>query len=130
VLPIKIRLQNALLGDKCYIGSDAHPIVLELSTGPTAPPAPNTPISGTRGELTFVPVSDTASLIKGSGAVLVDNAFSVPGATGCGPAGTLNATVNQRQGLPSPAGRNTAILEQDFFLGGPAADVLAFQGQG
>jgi hypothetical protein len=33
VLPIKVKLENPLLGKECYIGSNAHPIVLELTTG-------------------------------------------------------------------------------------------------
>jgi len=34
-LPVKIKLDNAFLGNNCYIGSNAHPIVLELTTGTT-----------------------------------------------------------------------------------------------
>ena len=126
-LPIKIRLRNALLGNKCYIGSDKEPIVLHLTNQETAPPAPNRPITGKLSSFNYVPVGDAGSLIEAKGGVLVDNAFAVPAATGCGAGGLLNAVVNQRQGLPSPAGRNTAILEQDAFLGGPAPEVLAFQ---
>lgn len=126
-LPIKIRLQNAVLGPRCYIGTDADPIVLNLTTGPTDPPAPNQPIDGKFAEFEFVPVSEVGSLVKAAGGVLVDNSFAVPKATGCGLGGLLNGVVNQRQGLPSPAGMNTAILEQDAYLGGPASDVLAHQ---
>ena len=127
-LPIKIKLRNLLLGNKCYIGSDADPIVLNLSTGPTAPPPPNQPISGEPASFEFTQVSETASVVKAAGGSLVDNAFAVPKATGCGAGGVLNGVVNQRQGLPSPAGANTAILEQDAYLGGPASEVLAHQG--
>lgn len=127
-LPIKIRLQNPLLGNRCYIGTDANPIVLELTTGTTSPPAPNQPIGGDTGTFEFVPGPNGGSYVKGTGATLVDNAFSVPAATGCGVLGTLNSVVNQRQGLPAAAGTNTAVLQQDSFLGGPASAILASRG--
>lgn len=127
-LPVKIRLRNALLGNKCYIGSNAKPIVLELRTGTTNPPAPNQPITGDRGDLTFVPGPNDGSLVAETGAVLVDNSFSVPAATGCGLLGSLDGVVNQRQGLPAPAGTNTAILKGSSFLGGPASAILASRG--
>ena len=38
-LPLKVKLSNETLGEECYIGSDAEPIVLHLTTGETAPPA-------------------------------------------------------------------------------------------
>jgi hypothetical protein len=34
----------------------------------------------------------------------------VPGATGCGLLGVLDAAVNLQQGLPSPAGNNNLVL--------------------
>ncbi len=113
-LPIKIRLRNPLLGNKCYIGSNADPIVLHLS-------------SEKAGSFEFVPVGDTGSLIHAKGSVVADRSFAVPAATGCGLGGALNGVVNSRQGLPSPAGKNSAVLDQDAYLGGPASAVLAFQ---
>ncbi|WP_408896209.1 hypothetical protein ACJ5H2_14980 [Nocardioides sp. R1-1] len=113
-LPIKIRLKNALLGGNCYIGSNADPIVLHLTTEKT-------------GTFTFVPVGESGSLIHASGGVVVDRSFAVPAATGCGLGGLLNGVVNARQGLPSPAGKNSAVLEQEAYLGGPASQVLAYQ---
>jgi len=113
-LPIKIRLKNALLGPRCFIGSDADPIVLHLTTEK-------------RGSMQFVPVGETGSLVQMLGGVVVDRSFAVPAATGCGVGGLLNGVVNARQGLPSPAGANSAVLEQDAFLGGPASQVLAYQ---
>ena len=75
-----------------------------------------------------MPGPNGGSYVKGTGATLVDNAFSVPAATGCGVLGTLNSVVNQRQGLPAAAGTNTAVLQQDSFLGGPASAILASRG--
>jgi len=52
VLPVKIKLENPLLGGECYIGSNTEPIELALTTGATSPPAPNKSIKGKLGELT------------------------------------------------------------------------------
>src|ERR1044071_8270623 len=43
-LPIKVHLENStgVLGKNCYVGSTGTPIVLNLTTGTTAPPPPNT----------------------------------------------------------------------------------------
>src|SRR4051794_5736601 len=47
-LPIKVHLENStgVLGKSCYVGSTSNPIVLNLTTGTTAPPPPNVPIKG------------------------------------------------------------------------------------
>jgi hypothetical protein len=44
---------------------------------------------------------------------LVDNAFTTPQATGCGTASSalIDTAIDTQLGLPSPAGRNTAILK-------------------
>jgi hypothetical protein len=106
-LPLKIKLGNPFLGGDCYIGSSADPVVLSLTTGTTDPPAPNKPISGIVGHLdNFEPIVD-----QGDG--LVDNAFAVPQAAGCGGgfSAVVDPAVNAELALPSPAGRNTAILD-------------------
>ena len=48
-LPVRIHLENPFLGSNCYIGSPSTPVNLAMTTGTTAPPAPNTPISGNPG---------------------------------------------------------------------------------
>ena len=55
--------------------------MLQLTTGTTSPPKPNSPITGTAGSLSF---EDDSQILVLDGYRLVDNAFSVPGATGCG----------------------------------------------
>ena len=37
-MPVKVKLDNRLLGSNCYIGSNSSPMVLNLTTGATAPP--------------------------------------------------------------------------------------------
>ncbi len=36
-LPVKIKLSNFLLGSSCYVGSEADPVVLNLTSGTTEP---------------------------------------------------------------------------------------------
>jgi hypothetical protein len=110
-LPIRVHLKNPLLGEGCYFGSEAHPIQLHLTTGTTAPPAPNEPIKGKLGnpKSEFEKGYESTKITENS---LVDNAFSVPASEGCG--GILSAVIgpiiNSKIGLPSASGHNTAIL--------------------
>ena len=114
VLPIKIQLINPKLGGNCFIGTDANPIVVNLTDGTTSPPLPNTPISG---NIANLDVLDDGNLVTIGVLDLVDNAFAVPTANGCGhPAGRLDAAINARQGLPSPAGNNTLIINGSSAL--------------
>ena len=115
-LPIKIHLENAVLGSKCYVGSNAKPIVLNLITGTTEPPGPNTPITGKAPKPGFEPVREIFQAKEGE---CVDNSFAAPGASGC----VLNlgliplpidAIVNAASGLPSAAGKNET--RQQFEL--------------
>jgi hypothetical protein len=108
VLPVRIHLKNPLLGEGCYIGSEAHPVELHLTTGTTSPPGPNKPITGNPGKLT-----EEEEVIVDTGFKLVDNSFSVPVAEGCGGffSFLIDPVVNSKLGLESAGGKNTAILE-------------------
>jgi hypothetical protein len=127
-LPVRIHLENPFLGSNCYIGSAANPVQLNLTTGTTSPPAPNTPISGTHGTLSF---TDDFTITKLTGIKLVDNSFSAPAASGCGftflDQLLITAAVNLKEGLPSAAGNNAAILQGDTKLAGAAAVVASVQ---
>jgi hypothetical protein len=109
-LPIKVHLENPLLGSGCYIGSNAHPIVLELTTGTTSPPEPNKPIKGSKGEVE-INASETIVTLKNNS--LVNNSFAAPGVEGCGGLFSflIDPIVNSKLGLPAAAGHNTAILK-------------------
>ncbi len=117
-LPVKIHLTNPLLGSNCYIGSNAEPILLDLITGTTSPPAPNKPITGTEPEFSFTP----NEVLDLNGGTFVDNSFAVPGANGCVltiPGYTpisIDGLIDSQNGLPSAAGRNRAILDFDTEL--------------
>ncbi len=106
-LPVKVKLENALFGSKCYVGSSSDPIMLDLTTGTTSPPLPNMPISGNPGTKK---TKEGGGILEISGVKLVNNSFSAPGATGCGLFGLLDGLINAKLGLPSAAGNNTAIL--------------------
>jgi hypothetical protein len=110
-LPVKVKLENAFLGGECYIGSASHPVTLNLTTGTTSPPAPNKPISGEVGDLKFVEEGEGFKLTEITGNKLVDNSFSAPEATGCGGLFSflIDPIIDSKLGLPSAAGKNTAI---------------------
>jgi hypothetical protein len=113
-MPVKFHLENPFLGKNCYVGSSTSPVNWELTTGFTSPPAPNKPITGTIGEVSFL---EGARILKISGNVLVDNAWSAPAATGCGGilAFLVNPIINGQIGLPSAAGKNTAIQNNTLW---------------
>ncbi len=110
-LPIKVKLDNEILGPNCYIGSDAEPIVLHLTTGTTSPAFPNQPISGSRGTLEG---AGKGKIVKIKGNSLVDNNFAVPGANGCGESPLIDLVVDVGVGIPAPAGLNTAIMNGEL----------------
>jgi hypothetical protein len=116
VLRLKVKLVNPVLGDSCYIGSDANPIILNLTRGTTAPPPPNQPITGDPG--TSVADPNLPNVIRNLDVKLVDNSFAAPAANGCRlQLGLLNVPiddlVNLQSGLPSPAGTNEAVQLAD-----------------
>ncbi|HTA97302.1 MAG TPA: hypothetical protein VK730_06620 [Solirubrobacteraceae bacterium] len=113
VLPSRVHLENTFLGPSCYVGSKAHPVNVELTTGTTAPPLPNKPITGNVGELEF-PAEGLLVVKKNT---LVNNTFAAPEAEGCGSqilfgifTGIIDDAVNSELELPSVSGNNTAIL--------------------
>ena len=109
-LPVKVKLENPLLGNECYIGSSTEPIVLKLTTGTTKPPPPNAPITGKVGEFSSRAEGNILVINNNS---LVDNVFSVPTAKGCGGKAfesVVDPLIDAKLGLPSPSGNNTAIL--------------------
>lgn len=109
-LPVKVHLENPFLGSSCYVGSNSHPIVIELTTGTTSPPPPNTSIKGTAGTLEF---NEEFTIVTATGNELVNNSFSAPGAEGCGGIFSflINPIIDSRLGLPSASGHNTAVLK-------------------
>jgi hypothetical protein len=108
-LPVKVKLDNPLFGSSCYVGSNAHPISLPLTTGTTSPPEPNKPISGKVGK---VEIKDEFNFVVVKENSLVNNSFAAPGAEGCGGIFSflIDPIVDASLGVPAAAGHNTAIL--------------------
>jgi hypothetical protein len=101
-LPVKVKLENPLLGSECYIGSEKEPIKLELTTGATTGGPTGKP--GTQTE------TEGGGILVISGVSLVNNTFSTPGASGCGLFGLLDGIINSKLGIPSASGKNVAVL--------------------
>jgi len=115
-LPVKAHLENPFLGSNCYVGSSSSPLIWNLTTGKTSPPKPNEPITGSPG--TFKTL-ESGTILEAKGNKLVDNAWSAPGATGCGGFLVellLDPIINAASGLPASAGHNTAILNNTVFV--------------
>lgn len=109
-IPVKAHLENLFLGDSCYVGSSDDPIIWSLTSGPTST-LPGTPrMTGTVGQAEYFEKVTIASLPDSE---LVDNAWAVPKANGCGgPFSFLvNPIVNASVGLPSAVGKNTARIK-------------------
>jgi hypothetical protein len=122
-LPVKIHLENPLLGSECYVGSSTTPVTLNLTTGTTSPPGPNKPISGKVGKIN---AKDSFEFLEITENELVDNAFAAPEATGCGGIFSIfiDPLVNSKIGLASAAGKNTAI-QKNFIREATSEGVIA-----
>jgi hypothetical protein len=101
-LPVKVKLENPLFGSECYIGSNSSPIALNLTTGATS--------GGPTGKPGTKTSKEHGKILVISGTSLVSNTFSAPKATGCGLLGILDGLIDEKLGLPSAAGKNTAVL--------------------
>jgi hypothetical protein len=120
-LPVKIHLQNPFLDRNCYIGSNSDPMVLKVAnqTRPAAKfgrfDADGSP--NPAGEMNYTDLS---------GANVADTTFAVPAARSCGLFGLIDSVVNARQGLPSPSGANSLVLNGTGFRLGGFANPRAF----
>jgi len=122
-LPIKVHLENPLLGNSCYIGSNVAPVQLSLTTGTTNPPAPAEPISGQLGG-EFEEDPSLPEVLTSSGGVFVDNTYAVPGANGCAVTIgshqiSINSLVNAVYQLPATAGASSTVLDYSLSIVSP-----------
>jgi hypothetical protein len=100
-VPVKIHLENQFLGSGCYVGSNASPIMLHLSTAKE------------QGE--FEEEASRPEVIKATGGIFADHTYSVPAASGCvfnyGPIHqSVDNVVNSAYALPAAAGKDTTEL--------------------
>jgi len=103
-LPIKVKIENPLLGSTCYLGSESAPIVTELSSGTSGSLKGKFGTLGARAEGEIAVITDNT---------LVNNTVSVPGAKGCGGPlfeAVLDPIVNARLGIPAGKGKNKVTL--------------------
>jgi hypothetical protein len=112
-LPVKVKLENTFLGSECYIGSSASPLELNLTDGTTKPSAPNKPITGKPGFVTFLEEFELVEIAENT---LVNNEFSAPEATGCGGIFSflIDPLIDSKIGLPASDGYNTAIQNNNL----------------
>ncbi|MEV0914894.1 hypothetical protein AB0I93_11575 [Streptomyces sp. NPDC049967] len=105
-LPVRIHLENPLLGSNCYIGSASDPVILRPQN--TTAPA----IAIERFDGNGTPNASDGSMLRFAltGNTQGDTTFSVPKATGCGLGGILSWAVNLKTGLPSSSGNNHLTL--------------------
>ena len=104
-LPVKIHLANPLLGSSCYIGTQQEPIVLH----------PAGVKKGTQAPFETDPNGYSVGFLKIVGATQGDSTFAVPGASGCGGpllSAVVDAAIDLKQALPSPAGKNDLVLDE------------------
>ncbi|GAA2311771.1 hypothetical protein OKJ48_05785 [Streptomyces kunmingensis] len=104
-LPVRIKLDNPFLGDKCYIGSAKDPVVLR----PQNATAPDVSVDAFDPDGTENP-DGVLNRIVAVNANQGDSTYSVPGANGCGFLGALNFAVNLKSALPSASGKNNVVL--------------------
>jgi hypothetical protein len=118
--PLRIKLTNPFLGEDCYIGSAADPIVVQATTGTTSPPPPNKPLEGKPG---YPEGLEEDRLFMLVGNVNVASSFAVPAASGCGGslAPLIDRLIDAKVGLPSPAGQNAAILDNTPEIATPTS---------
>jgi len=109
-LPVKVKLENPLLGKECYIGSNSKPVKLELTTGTSG---------SLKGKLGEISTKAEGGILEIANSRLVDSGFAAPGVTGCGEglSWLLDPIINAKLGLPATTG-NTAILNSTLEQAG------------
>jgi hypothetical protein len=111
-MPVKIHLQNQLLGDDCYIGSDTEPILLQ----PMNLDAPSAEFISLATDGTLVPEGQDPEPDYLTNIVVHStqgaNSFAVPAASGCGFRGYFNQAINSKLGLPSSASTNNVTFNE------------------
>ena len=110
---VRVRATGGPLDSNCQVS----PINIQpLITGVTSPPGPNTPISG----IPYDPATGRSRI--------VNNSFSVPGASNCGTVAlfyNLNNAINDQLGLPSAAGNNEGQFTVEFMPTRPTPGIVA-----
>ena len=99
-----MKLSSPLLGEGCYIGSNAHPIVISLTTGTTARSSSHGPLAGKPGHAQFKDEYNLVTLAEDS---LVNDSFPAPrvdAAAAALLAFLVDPAIDAELGLPVAAG--------------------------
>jgi hypothetical protein len=106
-VPVKLHLENPLLGGGCYIGSNSEPIVLH-------PHNLSFPQLGlAEFETNGTPDTEGPMLVLSiTGSSEGDSTLAIPGANGCGFGGWLDSAIDRNLTLPSPSGNNSVVLNE------------------
>jgi len=101
-IPAKVHLENAILGPSCYIGTEAKPVQINLTTGKDGS------LEGAVGTVAF---NEEFTIIKITGTKLVNGTFAAPETTGCGGVFSLlvNPFISAFVGLPASSGNNATL---------------------
>jgi hypothetical protein len=102
-VPVKVHLQNELLGDHCYIGSDAEPIVFQPMD--LASPTFYHVFFDANGTPDPNGVMEDVQPVVSQGA----RSFAVPAVSGCGARDSYDQAIDDKVGLPSPAGGENSV---------------------
>jgi hypothetical protein len=114
-VPVKIQLENPLLGSDCYIGSNSDPILLQPENTTT----PTVQSEQFDGNGTPDATNGVMGAIFSTGGTQEDDTAAVPGASGCGLLGVLDPAVDLKDGLPSASGNNSVVLnDASAYLAG------------
>jgi hypothetical protein len=126
VLPLRVHLKNALLGNSCYIGSEAEPVELRLTTGETKPAKGVTPMHGKKGKAETLNEKGRLSL-RLTENTMVDNTFAAPKVYGCGEVpllgnGFLDSIVEGKLEIPNKNEKGEDFAELSGELRAAAAN--------
>ena len=117
--PVKVKLSNPFIGSDCYVGSDAHPIVVDFTTGKAGE---------LEGKLGTVTTDKAAWILTIWGNTLVSDSIEAPGVEDCGVNGGADEALDSALGLPSTSG-NFAILNGVLRQTGMEVAKLGIEGQ-
>jgi hypothetical protein len=119
--PVKVKGENAWisqLGDVCYIGSDAEPIVQHLTDAASTSPLTGETVEGSTGELKIMRGGEEVALTH---SVLLDNTYAVPGASCSGPYSQyIQATIDKIFGIPAVAGASITEITGTLYTATPS----------
>ena len=102
-IPVRMKINNAFLGDNCYLGSAAAPVNLRLAPDPSVVP-------------TYTVLPDNALKVSPVGNQATG--FALPAASGCGPFGVLNPIVNWRAKVPATSGTSLSTISDAYLYPG------------